>query len=157
MKQRSHESTPRQRGEQEQGQPESHQRRDWAWRRRIRSRRHSYQIYRIVIGVVGTAITIIGVITIPAPGPGWAIVFLGLAVLASEFVWAQRLRNSATRHVRRWTEWLVRQPYLVRGVVAAGTCALVVAICYGFLVWRGVPIWIPDVLWSWLPGLYAAD
>lgn len=107
--------------------------------------------------MVGTAITVIGVIAIPAPGPGWAIVFLGLAVLASEFTWAQRLLDFATRHVRRWTDWVTRQPYLVRGAVAVGTFALVVAVCYGFLVWRGVPTWVPDVLWSWVPGLAPAE
>jgi hypothetical protein len=25
------------------------------------------------------------------PGPGWAVIFAGLAVLAAEFVWARRL------------------------------------------------------------------
>lgn len=107
--------------------------------------------------MIGTLITIIGVIAIPAPGPGWAIVFLGLAVLASEFTWAQRLLDFATRRVRRWTDWIGCQSFVVRGAVAAGTCALVVAVCYGLLAWRGVPTWVPDLLWDWVPGLYAAD
>ncbi|WP_226353300.1 PGPGW domain-containing protein [Pseudonocardia sp. ICBG601] len=43
--------------------------------------------YRITMGVLGTAIVIIGIIALPAPGPGWAIIFLGLGVLAAEFSW----------------------------------------------------------------------
>ncbi len=32
-----------------------------------------------------------GVIMLVTPGPGWLTIFLGLAVLAAEFVWARRL------------------------------------------------------------------
>ena len=32
-----------------------------------------------------------GSILVPLPGPGWLIVFAGLAILATEYVWAQRL------------------------------------------------------------------
>ena len=64
---------------------------DWAWRRRIRSNPHSYRIYRWVVGIVGTLVTLGGLIAVPAPGPGWLIVFVGVGILASEFEWAQRL------------------------------------------------------------------
>jgi len=47
--------------------------------------------YRIVVGLLGGAIVVLGIILIPLPGPGWLIVFAGLALLATEFVWAERL------------------------------------------------------------------
>ena len=29
----------------------------------------------------------------PAPGPGWLVIFLALAILAGEFVWARNLMD----------------------------------------------------------------
>jgi hypothetical protein len=31
------------------------------------------------------------------PGPGWLVIFLGLGLLAAEFVWARRLRDRIKR------------------------------------------------------------
>jgi uncharacterized protein (TIGR02611 family) len=43
---------------------------------------------RVVVGFVGGAVTLIGVIALIAPGPGWLIIFTGLGILATEFAWA---------------------------------------------------------------------
>ena len=48
-------------------------------------------VKRIVVTIVGVLVVLIGIVLIPLPGPGWAIVFGGLAILATEYVWAQRL------------------------------------------------------------------
>jgi uncharacterized protein (TIGR02611 family) len=52
---------------------------------------------RIAVTIAGFAVLILGIILIPLPGPGWAIVFAGLAILATEYVWAQRLLNYAKK------------------------------------------------------------
>ena len=54
-------------------------------------------IKRILVTVIGVLVLVIGIILIPLPGPGWAIVFGGLAILATEYIWAQRLLASAKR------------------------------------------------------------
>ncbi len=41
--------------------------------------------------VFGFTLLTIGVVMIVTPGPGWLIIFLGLGILAAEFVWARRL------------------------------------------------------------------
>lgn len=41
--------------------------------------------YKALVGIIGTFIIIVGIILIPLPGPGWLIVFLGLAFLGLEF------------------------------------------------------------------------
>jgi len=33
----------------------------------------------------------LGAVIVFPPGPGWLVIFLGLTVLAAEFVWAQKL------------------------------------------------------------------
>jgi len=44
---------------------------------------------------VGGLVTLIGVVALVAPGPGWLIIFTGLGILASEFAWAARVLTSA--------------------------------------------------------------
>ncbi|GAA4264542.1 TIGR02611 family protein [Frondihabitans peucedani] len=62
--------------------------------------------YKVAIGVVGIAVVIAGVILIPLPGPGWLIVFLGLAILGTEFPAAHRLNMWAQSRVKRAIAWL---------------------------------------------------
>jgi uncharacterized protein (TIGR02611 family) len=52
-------------------------------------------IKRVLVGFVGGLITLIGVVALVAPGPGWLIIFTGLGILASEFAWAARVLASA--------------------------------------------------------------
>ncbi|MEU0936176.1 MULTISPECIES: TIGR02611 family protein [unclassified Embleya] len=49
-----------------------------------------HMTWQIGVAVIGFAIIVGGIIMLPLPGPGWAVIFLGLAVLGTEFVWAQR-------------------------------------------------------------------
>jgi uncharacterized protein (TIGR02611 family) len=129
---------------------------DWEWRRKIRSNPHSHLIYRIVVGVVGTAILVIGLIMVPFPGPGWLVVLLGLAVLASEFGWAQRLLQRSRRTLAAWNEWLKPQPWWVKGLVLLGTMVAVAAIFWLLFLIGGVPPFLPDGIEEWIqqiPGL----
>ena len=41
----------------------------------------------------GFTVLLLGLIAIPLPGPGWLIVGVGLAILARDFVWAERMLN----------------------------------------------------------------
>ena len=47
--------------------------------------------YRVAFMVLAFVILIGGFALIPLPGPGWAIVFVGLGMLALEFKWAENL------------------------------------------------------------------
>ena len=47
--------------------------------------------WRTVVLVVGSSILGLGVFFIVFPGPGWATIWVGLLVLATEFRWAGRL------------------------------------------------------------------
>ena len=50
---------------------------------------------RIVVAIVGFTVLLLGVVMIILPGPAFIIIPLGLAILATEFVWAQRLLTKA--------------------------------------------------------------
>lgn len=84
--------------------------------------------YRIVVGVVGTAIMLLGLVLVPLPGPGWLIVFLGLGILATEFAWAERLLDFGKAKLRAWLAWLGRQHLAVRALISLATLAFVGAV-----------------------------
>lgn len=57
---------------------------------------------RVVVGVVGATILVIGVVMIVTPGPALVLIPLGLAVLSIEFAWARYwLRRVRERISRR--------------------------------------------------------
>jgi uncharacterized protein (TIGR02611 family) len=47
--------------------------------------------WQVGVFLVGVAIISAGIAMLVLPGPGWVAIFLGLAVLGTEFVWAQRV------------------------------------------------------------------
>jgi uncharacterized protein (TIGR02611 family) len=72
------------------------------------------QSRRIGVALSGGAVMLLGFIAIPYPGPGWLIVFAGLAILATEFEWARRLLTIARSKYNSWQEWLKHQNMAVR-------------------------------------------
>jgi uncharacterized protein (TIGR02611 family) len=117
------------------------------WRRRLAGRRPMDHSYRVCVGIVGGAIVAVGLITIPLPGPGWLIVIAGLFVLATEFLWAERLLEFTKKHVKRWTDWVAGRPVWLRVLIAAVTAAFVYGVLVVTLHMIGVPDWMP----GWVP------
>lgn len=64
---------------------------------------------RALITVAGFLVVIVGLLLIPLPGPGWLIVFGGLAILATEYVWAQRLLRYAKERVGKAKDAILRK------------------------------------------------
>ena len=44
---------------------------------------------KLVIGIIGGTVLLIGVALIVLPGPAFIVIPIGLAILATEFAWAQ--------------------------------------------------------------------
>jgi len=55
------------------------------------------QVGRVFRVVAGFTLLLAGVVMIVTPGPGWLVIFLGLGLLAAEFVWARRLMDRMKR------------------------------------------------------------
>jgi uncharacterized protein (TIGR02611 family) len=106
---------------------------------------------KIGIGVLGGLVVALGIVLIPFPGPGWAIVILGLAIWAIEFVWAKQLLNFTKRHVRSWTRWVGRQSIPIRAVIG-----VVGLIFVATIVWLSVKLSfgvdLIQVIRDWLTG-----
>ena len=81
---------------------------------------------KIAVGIVGTVVLLVGIVAIPYPGPGWLIVFAGLAILATEFDWAERLLRFARGKYDLWVQWIARQSLPIRLAVLAFTGIVIV-------------------------------
>lgn len=99
--------------------------------------------YRVVIGVLGGAIVIGGLILVPLPGPGWLIVFGGLALLSTEFAWAGRLLDFGRDKFRAWTHWVARQSLAVRAALGMVGLLLIAGAMWAYVAVQGVPGWLP--------------
>jgi drug/metabolite transporter (DMT)-like permease len=55
------------------------------------------QVRRAFRIVAGFTLLLAGVVMIVTPGPGWLVIFLGLSLLAAEFIWARRLMERMKR------------------------------------------------------------
>lgn len=88
----------------------------------LRLARGSYYVARrILIGVVGVSVILVGVIMTVTPGPAIVVIPVGLAILALEFAWARRLlrlfrvrsrqmaRDQRRGNYRFWSRWWRRR------------------------------------------------
>lgn len=50
---------------------------------------------RCVIAVIGGSVTLFGIALIVLPGPAFIVIPIGIAILATEFVWAKRWLQKA--------------------------------------------------------------
>lgn len=63
-------------------------------------RRTPTPVRRPLVLVVGVLLIIAGLAMLVLPGPGWAAIFLGLAILASEFEQAEKIRAAIVRRFK---------------------------------------------------------
>ncbi len=106
-------------------------------------------VYRVVIGIVGTAVLVLGIIAIPYPGPGWAIVFAGLAILATEFSWARSALHWVKARYNRFMAWFRAQGMTVKLLGVALTTAVVLLTLWVLDAFGMVGGWI-GLDWPWL-------
>jgi uncharacterized protein (TIGR02611 family) len=98
-----------------------------AVRTRARATRAGRIAWRVGVTVAGVAVIAVGIVLLPLPGPGWLIIFAGLGILSTEYVWAKRLLGWVRAQVRRWTGWAGAQPVWVRIILGLLTLIVIAA------------------------------
>ncbi len=121
------------------------------WRASVAERPTLNLVYRGAVGVLGAGVLAVGVLAIPYPGPGWLIVFAGMGILATEFVWAHRLLRWTRARYRRVMDWYGNQGIVVKTLGALLTAAVVVATLWLLGTFGLVGGWF-GLDWSWLRG-----
>lgn len=125
-----------------------------AWRVRLKANPVTRMWFKIGVGVLGTLLIIASALTGWLPGPGGIPLFLtGMALLATEFIWAKKLRKRIVRAVRVYLEWPVHKQRLFW----AGFFATLGLIQYTYMAIFGIPGWVPHWAARWLDLLPLVD
>jgi uncharacterized protein (TIGR02611 family) len=59
------------------------------------------QAKRLIVAVLGFSLLVVGIAMIVLPGPAIVVIPLGLAILATEFVWARKLLVKVKDRIER--------------------------------------------------------
>jgi uncharacterized protein (TIGR02611 family) len=122
-------------------------RRYHAWRRALAANPALDLSWRLAVLVVGCSVVLAGVAMLVLPGPGWAAIFVGLAILGTEYHWARRLlvwvRDRARQMAHRAMDPRRRRRNQAIGVVAV---LLVVAGVAAYLALWGPPTFLLDLV-----------
>ena len=111
------------------------------WRHWIRRNRTADVAYRTGVFVFGWLIVLAGLAMLFLPGPGWAAIFIGLAVLATEYAWAHRLLWSARQRAQR-AKMRAMDPARRRAMtaLAIGVALVATAAAYWYVATYGVSL-----------------
>jgi uncharacterized protein (TIGR02611 family) len=94
--------------------------------------------------MVGVAIISAGLVMLITPGPGWAAIVVGLAVLATEYVWAERLL-ARVKHMAQQAAARALDPKKRRRnqILLAISAVVLVAVVWAYLARYGftIPDW----------------
>jgi uncharacterized protein (TIGR02611 family) len=95
--------------------------------------------YRVLFVIAAFAILIGGIALVPLPGPGWAIVFIGLGMLALEFKWAENLMEKILDRLEAAKKGAANASPLQRALGIAAT-ALGIAACVAAAILWDIPL-----------------
>ncbi|MFG2308269.1 TIGR02611 family protein [Streptomyces sp. NPDC048566] len=102
----------------------------------VRSRRALHVSWQVGVFVVGLAVVVAGVIMLPLPGPGWLVIFGGMAIWATEFVWAQLVLRWTKRKVTEATQRALDPRVRRRNIILTTIGLVVVAVLVTVYVWK---------------------
>ncbi len=87
-------------------------------------------VWRIIIGIIGGAVTVAGAIALVGPGPGFLIVLAGLGILATEFAWAARVMVRTRTYAQKAADKAGIPKWAQFAVIAAGAVFSIIVILY---------------------------
>jgi hypothetical protein len=67
-------------------------------------------IRKAVVGVIGATVLLIGLALLVLPGPAIIVIPIGLAILASEFIWARRVIRRGRIFIERTKRAITGSP-----------------------------------------------
>ncbi|MEU5662553.1 TIGR02611 family protein [Streptomyces longwoodensis] len=102
----------------------------------VKERRLLHVSWQVGVFVVGLAVVAAGVIMLPLPGPGWVVIFGGMAIWATEFVWAQLVLRWTKRKVTEAAQRALDPRVRRRNIVLTSIGLVVVGVLVGVYVWK---------------------
>ncbi len=102
----------------------------------VQARRMLHLSWQVGVFVVGLAVVVAGIIMLPLPGPGWLVIFGGMAIWATEFVWAQLVLRWTKRKVTEAAQRALDPAVRRRNIILTTVGLVIVAVLVAIYVWK---------------------
>lgn len=102
----------------------------------IRRSRPLHLSWQVAVFLIGLAVVVLGVIMLPLPGPGWVVIFLGMGIWATEFVWAQLALRWTRRKVAEAAQKALDPKVRRRNLTLTAIGLTVMAAIGGWYLWK---------------------
>lgn len=102
----------------------------------IKRSRPLHVSWQVGVFVVGLAVVVVGVIMLPLPGPGWLVIFGGMAIWATEFVWAQLVLRWTKRKVTEAAQKALDPKVRRRNIILTTIGVVIIAVALAVYVWK---------------------
>ncbi|RKN10944.1 TIGR02611 family protein [Streptomyces radicis] len=102
----------------------------------VKSSRALHLGWQVGVFVVGLVVVVIGVIMLPLPGPGWLVIFAGMAIWATEFVWAQLVLRWTKRKVAQAAQRALDPAVRRRNIALTVAGGVICAVLLSVYVWQ---------------------
>ncbi|MFE9119363.1 TIGR02611 family protein [Streptomyces sp. NPDC007172] len=102
----------------------------------IKASRPLHVSWQVGVFVVGLAVVAAGIVMLPLPGPGWLVIFGGMAIWATEFVWAQLVLRWTRRKVTEAAQKALDPKVRRRNIILTTVGLVIVAVLLGVYVWK---------------------
>jgi uncharacterized protein (TIGR02611 family) len=107
---------------------------------RLAERREAHlrrgRVYRFGFAIAGATVTLVGIAMLVTPGPAFVVIPIGLAMLALEFAWAERLLDRALDHAEVASRKAAATTRAQRVLGAIATALAIAACVTAWLLWE---------------------
>jgi uncharacterized protein (TIGR02611 family) len=101
----------------------------------VKARRMLHLSWQVGVFVIGLAVVVVGIIMLPLPGPGWVVIFGGMAIWATEFVWAQLVLRWTKRKVAEAAQRALDPKVRRRNIILTTVGLVIIAAVLAVYVW----------------------
>ncbi|MEW2285964.1 TIGR02611 family protein [Streptomyces sp. NPDC047841] len=102
----------------------------------VKARRVLHLSWQVGVFVVGLAVVGAGIVMLPLPGPGWVVIFGGMAIWATEFVWAQLVLRWTKRKVTEAAHRALDPRVRRRNIVLTVIGLVIIGVLAGIYLWK---------------------
>ena len=102
----------------------------------IKASRTLHLSWQVGVFVVGLAVVVAGVCMLVLPGPGWLVIFGGMAIWATEFVWAQLVLRWTRRKVTEAAQKALDPKVRRRNIILTTIGLVIIGVLLGIYLWK---------------------
>ncbi|MFE2812198.1 TIGR02611 family protein [Streptomyces nigra] len=102
----------------------------------VKARRLLHLSWQVGVFIIGLAVVGAGIVMLPLPGPGWVVIFGGMAIWATEFVWAQLVLRWTKRKVTEAAQRALDPRVRRRNIVLTSVGLVIIAVLVGIYLWK---------------------